>query len=327
MKTKKKLFVSLVLGMLITMSSYVAVFAATFTQGAQTSNSVTIAIDPAGDQMASLSVSLERYYSSENANGPVLAETAIAANSTSYTFGNLLPGTKYTAKIKYTTISRYTGRESTPYSRTVYLTTLPGKVSGLHQAKWWYWNHDCDFEWDKQDACKYEWVAYQKGKKSKQIAKSTTPTYSNSGRFKVKNNKMYTAKVRAVATIDNMTYYGDWSDEVYMFTQPMVLDKGGITIDGSGKMTVKWEKIDGVDSYEVYVSTKEKTGYKKVAKVKSSKGYATIKKLKKKKFKYNKTYYVYIVAKKKVKGKICTSGRHYTKMYKKGSLTTRWTFD
>ncbi len=329
MKMKKKLWVSLLLGVLLAMCSYASVFAMTLTQTAQTQNAVTVTVDPGSQMILSMTITLQKYVKSANGYEYVNVQgpTPLAATATSYTFSNLAPGSEYRAKLDYT--YKYSASSSSSYnsSDTEDIITLPTKVTGLHQAKWWYWALSCDFEWNEQDACKYEWVAYQKGKKSKQVAQSDYKGSSTKGSFKVKNNKMYTVKVRAFTTINNVDYYGDWSDEVYMFTQPMVPTRGGITIDGSGKMHVKWDKIDGIDSYEVYVSTKEKSGYKKVAKVKSSKGSATIKKLKKKKFKKNKTYYVYIVANKKVNGKVCTSGRHYTVQYKKGSLSTRWTFD
>ena len=137
---------------------------------------------------------------------------------------------------------------------------------------------------------------------------------------------MYTVKVRAYLDINGQKTYGEWSDTAYLFTQPMVV-KNGVKINGKGQMTVKWDKINGVDGYEVYVSTKETKGYKKVAKVSSKKGSVTVKKFKKKSFSKKKTYYVYIVAKKKVGGDVYTSGRHYATMYKKGYSTLRWSFD
>ena len=269
-------------------------------------------------------VTLQRYDEQFN-KVTVQPEVSLAPTQLSYTFSNLTPGTEYIvrADYDYTTSS---GRQYSSYF-TLNAITMPAKVTGLKQVKWWYYNKEVDFGWDKQDACKYEWVAFQQGKKKKQVAQNNYASTSASGRFKIQNNKMYTVRVRAYTTINDQTYYGDWSDDVYLFTQPMVLERHGISVDSSGKMTVKWGKIDGVDGYEVYVSTKEKKGYKRVAKVKKSKNSVTVKKLGKKKFSRNKTYYVYIVAKKKIKGVVNTSGRHYSMMYQKGSTTLKWSFD
>ena len=84
-------------------------------------------------------------------------------------------------------------------------------------------------------------------------------------------------------------------------------------------MKINWGKIKGASGYTVYVSTKRNSGYKKVASVKGSKSSVTVKKLKGKKFKSSKTYYVYIVAKKKAGGVTYTTGVNYTYIAKGSS--------
>lgn len=72
-----------------------------------------------------------------------------------------------------------------------------------------------------------------------------------------------------------------------------------------------WTKQEGATGYDVYVSTKPTTGYKRVKSVGKSTYSATISKLSGKKFSSKKKYYVYIVTKKKV-GKVThKSGRLY----------------
>ncbi len=329
MKKRGKLLVGLMTGVLVTLCSGIAVFASDITQTAQTQDSITVSLDPSitastTSKFTGWKIYLQKYDDSFNKVN-ITPEIQLAPTQTSYTFTNLTPGTEYDVRGEYYETSS-TGRQYS-YNLWTDAATMPGKVTNLHQNKWWYYAHSVDFEWDKQDAYKYEWVAVQQGKKKKQVAQSSFPSSGTTGSFKVQNNKMYTVRVRAFNTINNQTFYGEWSDDVYLFTQPMVVSRGGVRIDGSGRMTVKWDKIDGVDGYEVYASTKELTGYKRVAKVKKNKNSVTVKKLGKKKFSSKKTYFVYIVAKKKIRGVVNTSGRHYSMMYKKGSNTLRWSFD
>lgn len=325
MKQAKRVLLTLLFGIIFSFGSYIAVDAAGITQTAQTQDSITINFDAAsaGVTGSSTLVNWTATLTQRDANYndiEVQKSAALTPDVKDYTFAGLAVGTQYRVRVDYT-YKGSSGKEYPSYT-TADIFTAPGKVTGLNQAKWWYYIESVDFAWDAQSACKYEWVAYQ-GKK--QVATNASESY-NKGSFKVKNNKIYTVQVRAYETINGQVVYGDWSDTAYLFTQPMV-SKKGVTIDGSGRMKVKWGKISGVTGYEVYASTKEKTGYKRVAKVKASKGSATIKKLGKKKFNKKKTYYVYIVAKKKAGGVTYTSGRHYSMQYKKGSNTLRWSFD
>ncbi|MCR5701324.1 MAG: fibronectin type III domain-containing protein [Lachnospiraceae bacterium] len=334
MKAKKvtQILATLVFALVMAVSvSTTSKAAYAITQAAQTPDSITVALDKtaivsgSGYALANWTITLQKQ--GENYSWvDVQPAVALDPNATTYTFVGLAPGAKYQARIDYTLTYTYRGKTETkaPRNSTQYIYTAPGKVTGVNQSKWWYYIESVDFAWDNQDACKYEWVAFQ-GKK--QVANGAD-VYGNSGSFKIKNNKLYTVQVRAYEDINGVRVYGDWSDTAYLFTQPMIERKtGNISVDGSGKMHIKWGKISGVSGYEVYVSTKEKSGYKRVAKVKAKKGSVTVKKLGKKKFKKNKTYFVYVVAKKKVGGITYTSGRHYSTMYKKGSNTVRWSFD
>lgn len=320
-----KVMATLVIAVALSIGVHMTANAAYVSQTAQTQDSITIFFDSSkvvtgSSKLTGWSVTLQKYDDNYN-KVDVQPAVTLTPDVTTYTLTGLTPGTEYIAKVGYTYVGS-TGKTST-YDTTANIYTMPGKVTGVNQVKWWYYAQSVDFGWDKQDACKYEWVAYQ-GKK--QAAKNDYDSSYNSGSFKIKNNKLYTVKVRAYVDINGQKVYGDWSDSAYLFTQPMI-SNGGVKINSKGQMTVKWGKISGVDSYEVYVSTKETKGYKKVAKLKASKGSVTIKKFKKKAFNKSKTYFVYIMAKKKVGGKTYTSGRHYATMYKKGSSTLRWSFD
>jgi hypothetical protein len=114
-------------------------------------------------------------------------------------------------------------------------------------------------------------------------------------------------QVRAYTTLNGQTYYGDWSDAAYFFTQPRITKA---KVSGN-KLTVKWKKVGGATGYDIYVSTKPTTGYKKVKSVSAKASSVTLTKLKGKKISSKKKYYVYIATKKKTSTGTYTSGKLY----------------
>lgn len=236
-----------------------------------------------------------------------------------YVFEGLKAGTEYT--VKYKAVGDLGEGYNFDISDNAFVYTLPGKVKGIQQDKWWYWNLACDVKWDKQEGVDgYEYIV--KDYKKKTIEKSPEDHLLNSCGFFIKNNIVYNVKARAYTELNGKKYFGDWSNTAYCFSQPMV---NGVSY-GKGKMTVKWNKVNGCDDYTIYVSTKEKKGYKKVKTVKASKTSVTIGKVDGKAVSSKKTYYFYIVGTKKVKGKKYTSGRHYTQEVKNGRVNIKWTF-
>lgn len=199
--------------------------------------------------------------------------------------------------------------------------TLPAKVSGVNQTKWWYYAKSVDFAWTDQPVADYEYVI--RNNKNKIVSKNTS--LGNSGYLsKVSNTMVYNVQVRGYITVNGQKYYDKWSDKAYLFTQPMVKKA---SVSGS-KLKITWSKVSGVTGYDVYVSAKEKSGYKKVKSLSSSKSSVTVSKLGGKKFSSKKTYYIYIVGKKKVGKTTYTSGRHYSYKLKKGKNgSLQWTFD
>jgi hypothetical protein len=87
---------------------------------------------------------------------------------------------------------------------------MPGKVTNVNQTTWWYYAKSVDFGWDKQDACKYEWIAKQ-GKKT--VAQSSYASSTNSANFKIKNNKLY-------STYDNIERLRRYQVEGYLQWKP-----------------------------------------------------------------------------------------------------------
>ena len=252
----------------------------------------------------------------------VILDAYYPSNTYTHTFTGLDAGTYYSIQIKGTIVYD-NGSTSTDYAIASFRTvTTPTKVKHINQDKWWLWAESCDVSWDKQDGCMYEVnVKDSKGK----VISHNIDQYVNNYTFPVKNNQIYKVQVRAITNESYNEVGGveksEWSDVCYCFTQPMIK---GVSYNKKGAMQLSFNKIKGVTSYEVYMSTKEKKGYKKVKSLKGN--YLTISKFKGKKISKSKKYYVYIVAKKKVGSKTYTSGRHYTTTIKNRMTNTNWTF-
>lgn len=246
--------------------------------------------------------------------GEEIQTVPLGAEERSYTFENLKPGTQYSVKYLADYTYGTSGNPSNTFTTSSFYT-LPGKVTGLNQERWWYWAKSCDVTWDKQpgvDGYEYE----VRNHKKKVIAKHDKKYNSgNRASFKIDNHIVYTIKVRAFTELDGKKYKSKWSEPAYCFTQPMV---NKVSYDKKGGMTLKWNKVNGCDEYSVYVSTKKDKGFKKVKTVKAKVTSMRLDKIAGKKIAAKNTYYLYIVGTKKVKGKKYTSGRNYLHTIKNG---------
>ena len=105
--------------------------------------------------------------------------------------------------------------------------------------------------------------------------------------------------------------YGEWSDKSIVVKQPKMQAR-----NYKGAIQIKWQKLKGVSGYDIYMSRKQNSGYKKVASVNAKTTLKTIKKIGKKKLKKG-TYYYYVVAKKKLGKKTFKSGINFKSYVKK----------
>lgn len=105
--------------------------------------------------------------------------------------------------------------------------------------------------------------------------------------------------------------YGEWSDRSIVVKQPKAQAR-----NYKGAIQIKWQKLKGVSGYDIYLSKKQNSGYKKVASVNAKTALKTIKKIGKKKLKKG-TYYYYVVAKKKLGKKTFKSGINFKSYVKK----------
>ena len=181
--------------------------------------------------------------------------------------------------------------------------TLPGQVTGVNQIKWFRAALSLYIDWNPQNGVYgYEYVI--KNSKGKTVKSGVT--YSpKCDLSNVKNSMVYTCRARAFQDIKingvTQRYYGEWSPVAYCMTQPGAKPYRGYTSLGldlklsNGKLTVSWEKVNGISGYNVYVTDKKYGKFKKVKKnLKAKTTKAVIKKVGKKKVKKNKTYYVYV---------------------------------
>ena len=241
----------------------------------------------------------------------------VSGSTKSYTVKNLANDAQYAVVLRYS--SGTAGKYYYYCSYNYYVYTKMTPVKNIKQVEWYKYAKSLHVEWDrKPGSVQYEYrFTTNKGKVIK-----TEVTSSNSFSHGIKNNQIYKVQVRAIRT----PYSSDstvgkqvtgWSAAEYMFTQPTIKSA---KVKG-GKLTIKWDKINGATNYTIYASTKQSKGYKKVGSVSAKKGSFTIKKLKGKKFKASKTYYVYVVANKKVKGKVITKDVTYTYKIKGSSVS------
>lgn len=116
-----------------------------------------------------------------------------------------------------------------------------------------------------------------------------TATDSNN-RFVVKRNTAYKYRCRFYATYGAEKIYGGWSGYRYMVFQTASGKKY------SSRIKMNWKKVAGAKSYTVSISTKEKSGFKKVKTLGKKSSGITITKCGKKKIRKGQKYYVKVVA-------------------------------
>ncbi len=199
--------------------------------------------------------------------------------------------------------------------------TAIGATSNLKLKKWKTFQGDVTVSWDDQTACNFKYVLKNVTKDT--TLKTSTTTASSLTFSGLSSDYIYKITVTPYKTSGSSSdANSDNAASTYLIPQSMITE----TDDGfdisvkNKKLYVNWNETSKVTGYEVYVSTKKDKGYKKVAVInKSTKSSATIKKYKGKKFNSKKTYYVYVLPKKKVSGTTYKAVPNYTYVYKNGT--------
>ena len=244
---------------------------------------------------------------------------SVPESNIKYTFKGLKPGTEYYVALRCV----YKGLEGDK-EETVNISimkTLPGKITGLTQSKWYANKKTVYVTWDSQSAAYFRYVFMDKS--GKRIREGVEEKNSFSG--KIDNKKCYSFKVRAEDQVGGKTYEGDWSETIYLFAQPMIKSYNygndfAVKIEGKA-LKIKWNRVKYANSgYNIYVSQKRDKEYVKVAHADKKKNSKTIKTFRGNRFKKSGTYYIYVEGLRKQNGRVSSSGIGYVWEYKNGTV-------
>lgn len=225
--------------------------------------------------------------------------STVSSNTNSVNITGLQKNTQYHVKVYPYRVSAagYQAGYGYGYGYKPYLSVLPSKITDVENTKFYTNINVAYFGWDNSaSADGYQYYIYNNS--NKKILSGTIS--SNSLRVdssKIKKNQFYRIKVRGyVELANNKVKYGSWSNLTYFAEAP----HQKVSLKQSGKnIKASWNKVAGATNYTVYISNKPNSGFKKVGTV--TKTSTTIKKYGKSSLKSGKTYYVRVVANKKVK--------------------------
>ena len=218
--------------------------------------------------------------------------------NTFYKITGLEDGKKY-----YVKVEPYAADGSIGSGRS--LTIEPARVKNFRQERWWYFINMLEVAWDRIETADTVNISLYNSKGKKVQSKILSPS-SSSVSFSKMKDEVYTVKIQASRTINGNTWQTPVST-IQCFNQARISSAKV----SKKKLTVKWKKVGGATGYDIYVSTKQKSGYKKLKSVGKNTTKATFSKFKGKSFNPKKTYYIYIETKKKNGKRIDKSGRLY----------------
>lgn len=114
--------------------------------------------------------------------------------------------------------------------------------------------------WKKQDLASGYQIFDNKNKLIKTVKGGTKTSYTVSG---LKAGKTYSFKVRYYNETDKRKCYSNFTKTVKSSTKPST-PKITLKSKKSKQATISWKKISGASGYEIYRSTKSKSGFKKI---------------------------------------------------------------
>lgn len=220
-------------------------------------------------------------------------------SATTYNVTGLEDGKKY-----YVTVEAYAQDGQTTDARK-YIETLPAAVKNFKWYSRYYFPEALFVQWDEIETADQIEVSLYNSKGKRVEVKTVDWSYTATS-FRNLKDEVYTVTARACKTVNGKTYWTPTA-KIECFNQARIKSIKA----KKKKLTIKWGKVGGATGYDVYVSTKPKSGYKKVKSVGKGKSSVSIAKYRGKAINPKKRYYVYVETKKKSGGKLYKSGRLY----------------
>lgn len=174
------------------------------------------------------------------------------------------------------------------------VATVPSQITGVRVYDVFANTYNLRVAWDDAVCEGFEAVCYNRG--GQQVDIIDTTEYCSGTFYRTNTQNVYSVKVKGYTWINNGAekLYGPESDVLYAVPQPRITSTDSDLKINS--INLKWKKVKGATKYDVYISTKQKSGYKKVATVKGSKKSCKITKYKGKTINLlNRYYYVKVV--------------------------------
>lgn len=230
----------------------------------------------------------------------------VSSSTDTYTIKNLKAGTNYCIYVKYATkSSTYVWSVGSTNAGTIGkkisvfdLDSYSSPASGTGKASF-------EVDWKRiESADGYQYEVYSNGG-----TKLTTQTTSSNYFYytEAKHNATYKIRVRSYVEINSKKKYSEWSAYYYVISQPYI---SSAKINSKNQLSLKWEKVSGATSYEIWVSSSNGIiGYQKLATTTGTS--KQIAKIDGKAFSKSKYYYVIIRAVKKVGSTNRYSGSSY----------------
>ncbi|MGN1114862.1 MAG: fibronectin type III domain-containing protein, partial [Oscillospiraceae bacterium] len=167
----------------------------------------------------------------------------VSSKITSYTVSKLQPGKAYKFTVKaYRTVN---GKElaGSDYS-ALQAITLPDTVSGLKTS---LTTKSVKLSWNKAGGAKGYCIYQYKGNKWVRIKTLSSTSYTVSN---LKSGTTYKFLVKSYTKSGNSVIYGSNSKSITVSTYPASVNLK--LTAGSGKVTLKWNKVTGAQGYDVY---------------------------------------------------------------------------
>lgn len=254
-----------------------------------------------------------------DSNAPI---ASVPASTLSYTVTGIAENSKVAVYVYPVANDPETGVPDQGYYSYVYAKTL-SRVTNVGYYSYGFEYSSSPYQglkvqWDYISNCDgYQAVLYKKnGQVVQTLNYASNWDYYKANFTKATRKQVYYVQVRSYVTLANgIQAFSDWSAPLYCVPDPIITSKNADV--GHYSIKMKWKKISGASSYNIYVSNKSGKKGKKVATVKGNKSSYTIKKVGKSKVNTaKKTYYITITTNAKFGKSTKTSkGYYYTRAY------------